>query len=152
MDWFSNQNNTLSSIFSQNASEIVNEIEWAGDNFLVLGHFNVTIQDYPFHGAYVFHFKSDMAQPFVGDQLLVSDLFFYEWDESDYWGETNKYTATQVVTHIADGNTTALDSLLADDFSKFMCACISSDRYGVCGRFISVSRTLFFLKKKGQGD
>ena len=83
MDWFSNQNHTLSSIFGQNASEIVNEIEWAGDNFLVLGHFNVTIQDYPFHGAYVFHFDSDLAQPFVGEQLLVSDIFFYEWERND---------------------------------------------------------------------
>ena len=73
----------MSNIFGQNASEIVSEIEWAGDNFLVLGHFNLTIDGYPFHGAYVFHFKSNMAQPFVGEKLLVSDIFYYEWENND---------------------------------------------------------------------
>ena len=107
------------------------------------------LEPYPhhFHGSRVFHFEETFD---INVQPLITEIYSYDWDESDYWGGVNKYTATQVVTHIADGNTTALDSLLADDFSKFMCVCISSDRYGVCGRFISVSRTLFFLKKKGR--
>ena len=134
-------------------------LQWARDSRVVISHWNYTtepilapwemnvanLEPYPhhFHGSRVFHFEETVD---IHVQPRITEIYSYDWDESDYWGGVNKYTAIQVVTHISDGNSTALDDLLADDFSKFFffsrAFSISSECHGVFNRSMQITRVL----------